>query len=500
MIKKLPSYPLHVFLLPIFFVLHVLNSYFGLIPGKAYATIGGYYLLLSAFLLIAGRFLLRSYSKAGIWTTGWLLAFYFFGSFHDFLKGLPIPRVFTSYAMLLSLMVIIFITLFFYLKKRTAPFSKAHQYLNLLFGILVLIELVQVAYKGVTGKQEANDYAHTQPPVLKTLPTQDGPAPDIFFIVFDEYTSSPALKKYYGYDNSQLDSTLRANRFYIASKSQSNYNSTPLSIASCFNMQYFNPSLEGDHVTTKKILQALYSLKKSQLPGLLAEKGYDIYNYGLCDLDQYPVYTSRTFARYETLPLYQETLWGRIERDIWWNTYKWNIPFLPSMRKRQFVKEGESSVAINRTNYRLTLAELNKQTSRPRFVFTHIMMPHAPFFLDENGQLNQNIAELANTFGTSLYLKQLTYCNKWIDSLAKAANQPFSRPRVVIIEGDHGFRDPGLTIREKQFMNLNALYFSDQDYVSLYDSLSPVNTFNAVFNKYFHTKLPLHKNSTFLLR
>jgi len=500
MIKKLRSFPLHVFLLPAFFILHVLNSYFGLIPGKAYATIGFYYFLLSTLLLLAGRFLLKSLSKAGIWTAGLLLVFYFFGSSHDWLKGLSLPGLFTAYSVLLTLFLIGSMVLFFYLKKHNGTFSKANEYLNLLFGILVLIEGVTIVYKTATGKQAENNYASTQTPVLNALPPQADQAPDIFFIVFDEYTSSLALKQYFRYDNSALDSSLLANHFFLAGKAQSNYNSTPLSIGSCFNMQYFNPSLEGDQVTTKKILQALYSLKKSQLPRLLSHKGYDIYNFGLCDLEHYPVYTSRTFARYETLPLYQETLWGRIERDIWWNTYKFGIPFLRKLRNNQFAGEGKNAIAINRTNFTATLAELKKQSSRPKFVFTHIMMPHAPFYLDENGQPYNSFSMAANAYDTALYLKQLAYSNKWIDSLAKAASQPFSRPRVVIIEGDHGFRDPAMAVREKQFRNLNAYYFSDKDYNALYDSISPINTFPVIFNKYFQTKLPLRKDSTFLLR
>lgn len=499
MIRILKSFPVHVFLIPAFFMLHVLNSYYGLIPGKAYATLGSYYFLLSVLLLITGKLILGSFSKAGVWTAMMLVVFYFFGSFHDFITGLSVPRLLSSYTVLLTILFMAGIAFTLYLKRHTGYFLRTHQYLNLLFAVLVSIEIGIVAYNMATGKQEENNYAHAQAPVLKSLPPQNSPAPDIFFIVFDEYASSLALKKYYNYDNTAADSLLRANRFYIATKSQSNYNSTPLSIGSCFNMQYFNQVPDGDKVTTKKILQALYSLKKSELPKLLAAKGYDIYNFGLCDLDHYPVHTSRAFAEYEILPLYQETLWGRIERDIWWNAYKFNIPVLHTLRRKQFAKEAQRSVARNFQNFSSTLAALKQQSSRPKFIFTHIMMPHAPFFLDEKGHYN-DLTLASDMYSQSLYLKQLAYCNKWIDSLAKAANRPFSRPRVVIIEGDHGFRDRRPGVREKQFMNLNAYYFSDNEYSMLYDSISPINTFRVISNKYFHTTLQPMKDSTILLK
>lgn len=496
MTKAIRQFPFHVFLLPAFFVLHILNNYFGLMPGKAYATVGGYYLLLSVLLLLGGRLLLGSYNKAGLWTTGLLIIFYFFGSFHDFLKSLSFPSLLTSYTLLLTSILIISIAYFFYLKRHKGTFSKVHQYLNILFVVFTLIEITSIIYNIITNKREQNNYAHAQPPVLNTLPEQEQAKPDIFFIVFDEYTSSLALKKYFNYNNSFIDSTLHANNFYIATKAQSNYNSTPLSIGSGFNMQYFDQPLEKDKTTTKSILQALYTLKKSHLPRLLAGKGYDIYNFGLCDLGHYPVHTTRTFAEYETLPLYQETLWGRIERDIWWNMFKYKIPILNKIRSRQYTQKSWQLVITNRTNFQLTLDELNKQSARPKFVFMHVMMPHAPFLLDENGNFNATGTDMYDTAG---YLQQLTWCNKWIDSLARAANQLFPRPRVVIIEGDHGFRDRKPAIREKQFMNLNAYYFSDKDHTTLYDSISPINTFKVISNKYFHTTLTLSPDSTILL-
>lgn len=492
------SYPLSVLLIPAFFLLHVLNNYYGLIPATAYVMAGGYYLLLSFLLLGAGRLLLGTWSKAGIWTAVLLIPFYFFGALHDGMKGIGLPAWVTSYTFLLILLTIGAAGLSIYLKRQPGPFRKAHRFLNLLFGILVLVETTQLTYAIATGREKENDYTASQPPVLTALPTPNGPAPDIFFIIFDEYTSSLALQQYFQYDNHLADSVLRANHFFVAARSQSNYNSTPLSIGSSLNLQYFNRPLENDVATTKKILQALHTLRKSRLPQWLAKKQYDVYNYGLCDFDNYPVHTSRTFEDYETLPLYQETLWGRIERDIWWHMYKINLPVLPGLRSRQIAREARKVIHRNEANFQSTLAALRQQSEKPKFVFAHFMLPHAPFFLDEKGQPNPP-ALAGDKYNPALYLKQLAYSNQWIDSLARAANHSWPRPRVVIIAGDHGFRDKSMAIRDKQFMNLNACYFSGGA-PALYDSISPINSFRVVCNQYFGTRLPLLKDSTILLR
>lgn len=500
MIKTLPPFPRHVFLLPAFFILHVLNSYYGLIPGNVYLTYSFYYCLLSGILLLTGRFITGSFSKGGMLTTGLLIIFYFFGACHDLLKSLA--GMLASYTIVLPIILLLVIAWTVYLRKHTGTFRKGHRYLNILFTLFLLLEIAQLAYNILTGKQKENNYAHRSTPVLKNLgQQQDREDPDIFFIVFDEYTSSLALQKYLNYNNTHVDSTLLKNNFYVASKAQSNYNSTPLSITSCFNMSYIDKPLEGTKPTAKEGLQAWHSLKMSLLPKLLSENNYEIYNFALSDLNDHPVSTSRYFTRSEILPLYQETLWGRIERDIWWNVFKLNIPVLHKKREREYTSEANAYIDRNLKNLRLTIHELNKQTARKKFVFTHIMMPHAPFYVNETGQLQEQQV-LTSVFDRSLYLKQLAYCNRWIDSLAKAANQSFSRPRVVIIEGDHGFRDANtLTgIREKQFMNLNAYYFSDKDYRLLYDSISPVNSFKVVLNKYFQAAIPLSKDSTILLQ
>jgi hypothetical protein len=62
---------------------------------------------------------------------------------------------------------------------------------------------------------------------------------------------------------------------------------------------------------------------------------------------------------------------------------------------------------------------------------------------------------------------------------------------VIIVEGDHGFRYYTKPGQEFMYQNMNAVYFPDKDYRTLYDSLSPVNTFRIVLNKYFKAGYPM---------
>jgi hypothetical protein len=62
--------------------------------------------------------------------------------------------------------------------------------------------------------------------------------------------------------------------------------------------------------------------------------------------------------------------------------------------------------------------------------------------------------------------------------------------KIVVVEGDHGFRDYGEPYKtNRYFDNLNAIYFYDKNYSALYDSMTPVNTFRVILNQYFNEKL-----------
>jgi len=76
-----------------------------------------------------------------------------------------------------------------------------------------------------------------------------------------------------------------------------------------------------------------------------------------------------------------------------------------------------------------------------------------------------------------------------------------ARKKIVIIEGDHGYRE--YLQRSKMpeiFRNLNAYWFPDKNYSTLYDGISPVNTFRVVFNQYFHKYFPLLPDSSVYIK
>jgi hypothetical protein len=500
--QQLKIFPFHFILLPIFFVWHACNEYFGLFPIKYPLQFGAWYVLLALVLFFAGLLLFRNIIKAGCLASFLLVIFFFWGSFHDFIRRIRLPHFMISNAVLLPLILVIIIVLIIYYKKKKTTPLRTNRFLNLLFALFLLMEMAISGYKMALAEGVKNNLFYvnlTTAPRLAQVP--DSLKPDIFLFVFDEYASSISLKDYMAFDNSRIDSSLSQHHFYISRRSMSNYNSTPHSLGSMLGLDYFDMPLEGSKSSAKDLLKARYTFENSLLPRLLKAQGYTVRNHGLLDLKDHPAPHIVLFENDIAAALYDETLIARIEKEVAWN---WNIPFLQSARKKKIEVHFEEQVMTTLSNLREGIQELRTPAKQPRFVLAHVLLPHEPYFFDRNGkrrevQLSDNDPHIRD----SLYLDQLRFANTWIDSIAQAANKPSDRPRIVIIEGDHGRRDDPVTgisyIRNKQFMNLNACYFSDQNYSMLYDSISPVNSFRVVLNKYFQTNLPILKDSTIVL-
>lgn len=488
-------FPYHIFLLPLFFVWKIWNDNFALIPAGHWIKAFLVFVALSVFVFFTGKLLFKDKIKAGCWAMGLLLIFFFWGAIHDFFRMLPLPAFLTSYKFLLLLVLIAIILLFARLKKGRPPI-RLNNFLILLFILFIAFEGFTTVFGFIRKDHLKTDLAYYNKPLDITI--NDGSIkPDIFFIVFDEYASTAALKKYLRFDNSGLDSLLVKNNFYIANNSKSNYDITPVSTASTLNLQYFNYPLEGRRSTAEDFLKYQHSVKKSVLPQLLAKHGYTIINNSVCHLADAAAPYEPYFDRYFDMVLYGETLWERVLKDLGWH--------IPGLKNWSLIKRErqDQSIAIHKDNFTALLKELKSQSAKPKFVFAHFMLPHTPYYVDRNGKKRTLTPLDASVFNDTLYLDQLHYTNTLIDSLITAANMSFQRPRSVIIEGDHGKRKlnvaPGLIVRERQFMNLNTYFFSDKDYSLLYDSISPVNSFRVVMNKYFRTNLPLLKDSSILL-
>ena len=101
------------------------------------------------------------------------------------------------------------------------------------------------------------------------------------------------------------------------------------------------------------------------------------------------------------------------------------------------------------------------QSTEPKFVYAHFMMPHFPYLLDSNGKLNQLNSLVTEDWSSKKeYLGYLQYSNKRFLELIDHILKQKTRPSLILFMSDHGFRYLENTPANEhyQFMNISAVH------------------------------------------
>ena len=492
---------LFIFFLPLFFILHGINENFGLIPTHVVFRLSTYYFIITLGIIGLSLLLLRQAATSAVFSFYLLSVFFLFGAFHDFLKSVIKNKFIVSYTFLLPLIFVATVIFFISLKKRKKIGADSMRYFYYLVVIFAVLEIGVLVKNIIANRSSDNNLRSKTDAVNLTSACLDKEKPDIFFVVFDSYPSSKSLKEDFNYDNGEIDSLLKDNHFYVSSLSHSNYNMTAFSLCSTLNLDYLEKGVEGKTVSIKRAMEAMETLKSNALINFLKQQGYTIENFGCFNFDGMPSQTKPFFSDWYYSQIDDQTLYSRIKRDIGWNFTLKNI-FTGAFRVPKNYKT-EKAYHLYRNNYNLNglIKGLSVSTKTPRFIYTHLILPHSPFFLDSSGKEVSDTALLMGKIKTKDgFLNQVKYANTLLKKIIPLIAKPSTRARVVIIEGDHGFREFGPEVPiNKIFMNLNAYYFSDGDYRRLYNGISPVNSFRVVLDKYFCQSLPVRIDSSVYL-
>jgi hypothetical protein len=80
------------------------------------------------------------------------------------------------------------------------------------------------------------------------------------------------------------------------------------------------------------------------------------------------------------------------------------------------------------------------------------------------------------------------------------------KPPIIILQSDHGpsslidTENPDKSNHFERMSILNAYHFPGPNPPAVYDSISPVNTFRLIFNRYFETQYPLLPDRSYYSR
>ncbi|MEX2209442.1 MAG: hypothetical protein WD603_00630 [Patescibacteria group bacterium] len=335
-------------------------------------------------------------------------------------------------------------------------------------------------------------------------------APDIYYLVFDRYGGQIGLSESYGFSNGPFVRSLEDRGFFVADASFANYPITASSLASSLNGGLLETTGRVDDVRSRQEFYPL--IKRPEAGRFLQEHGYQHLHVGSW------WGPSQTIASADQN---YETAWrfgpdaAHIHASHLASVYLVGTMLVDLQEKAfgPFQVENQHGTVFNRQFATLeALAARAGEAGAPRLVTGHILMPHPPFAFDAQGR-----TEIDRSKGARQnFLDQLAYTNTRIEQTVDAilAAYPADRKPVIVLTADegeypyvggYGVDDTDVNLREKSNI-LNAFYFPSGDYAdrdrsdSPYDTMTAVNNFRVIFNRFFDAGLPLQPDRIFTVR
>lgn len=479
---------LFVLLLPVTWVLHGYYNNYGLIPTKDAVVLTLFYCGLGFMLTVIFWLFYKNILKAALLTFFILSLQFYFGTAHDFLKEYFSGIFISKYTFLLLFIIAAIIFISVYLARSKKNFYRVTLYLNTLMIFLIVTDIFLLAIKNRNTPQTKIKFNE------ELKPCYNCDKPDIYLIVADGYPGYRQLKDLFNFDNSKFENALRERDFYIVDSSISNYNFTQYSIASMLSMNYLKAIT---HINSSKtdIKISRNVIKNSPVVAYLINEGYRFYNYSIFDFEGEPSITTPTFLPRKLEPITRHTLSFRIMKDLGYHlvtTFK--IKFIAN-------KILTADLENNQKIYAATQDAIHKESDKPKLVYTHLMMPHHPFYYDSNGKrLPLELLKENFYYNKEARISYLKYTNKELLKLIDEILMASKQKPVIFLLGDHGIREFSEQVDPHyQFMNLNAILLPDKEYNELYKGMSNVNLFRFFLNKKFQQNLPFLPDSTILI-
>jgi hypothetical protein len=323
----------------------------------------------------------------------------------------------------------------------------------------------------------------------KLLPAQNtGPNPNIYYIILDAYSGFDVLKKYYDYNNDDFARYLTDKGFYVARKSRCNYPVTILSLSSSLNMEYI-PSWQNVLTSKHLSLKQYNKTRESKVAAILLQHGYTYLPIGY-------MFFQEGFGKKKNIVSvisYPET------RYLWFNQLTLT-PFESLLTSwTSFPRERQRRHIL----FELNLLDKSADYPGPKFVFAHITCPHPPYVFHRDGSFFNDIVPGADTmskkeiitFRKNRYVEQLVFVTQRIKQIIDHILIK-DTSAIIILQSDHGawlidtLKQPHDYANDSNFIAqrmpiLNAYRVPGETIKSLYDSISPINSFRIVFDKLF---------------
>ena len=400
----------------------------------------------SIIIWIVIRKIIKNGNKAALITGVGVVFFFYFGYVQDALKGILVSNIpVNKTSILVPISIIIFIILTIYFIKSKNNFESIIKIANVVSITLILVVCVQFIIPGASAEK-----------------------PNVYHIILDEYTDNEILTKKFGYNNEKFLEFLNNNGFYMHDKLFSTFGSTVKELNVILNMEY-----------PKKIRwmsEDYESLNNNKVMSIFSNQDYSVI---------------------ETNSMMRWKNFSDVDTKLCYDTNFINSEFLDQVLGKSIIRYflEKYQQDTRRDTIRCTFNVLNEitlKTDGPKYVFSHVYVPHPPFLFGPNGENvipdRREISGLQSWENPQGYVNQLIYATNEITVVIKniVKNDPNA---IIIVQGDTGTLT-GTDISKKTMKEIyqahSILYAVRIPDVEDSDYMIPVNTYRIIFNNYFN--------------
>jgi hypothetical protein len=403
--------------------------------------------------------ILKDKAKAGIVTIAFSFLFFNYGNAWEevnyLAKGLGVGMI--GHWVLIPVSLVIWGLISWYIYRSQKKFAVTTIFLNVTAICLILINLFNIAYFKIN-RAKISGNAATLSQTHLSVPAGNS-RPDVYFIILDEYAGFEGIKKLYHYNNDAFAAQLEKRGFYVARQGRANANMTEKCLAATLNMRLVK---EGD---------APYPMIKNSLVAQIFKKlGYQIIIF--------PINSEAVFTNSDKVYEFTEL---------------WDLSLLKTTMLRFIadnIIESKDYGRYFRERILFIFDTLKRlpQEKGPKFVYAHILCPHAPFVFDKQGE-KTDPANYFNFSNRKYYLEQHMYMTQKALEVVDVIMAKSKMPPIIILQSDHGQR--GNTGKDRIPVGdlwkdiLNTYYMPGMGNKGLFPAFLPVNTFRLIFANYF---------------
>lgn len=432
-------------------------------------------LLSAAFSIVlfgSLRLIVRSWFRAAMLVSLLLILFFSYGHVYSLLKNTIVLGFFPGrHRYFFPVWVGLAGLCVWMAARKQADFSPMTPALNVVSVLLLFFPLFQITQIEMKNSRQPSIMGTNVSPSVTMNPGDV--YPDIYYIILDAYGRADILEELYDYDNSPFLDALAERGFYVAHCSQSNYPYTSQSLGSSLNLDYLDKFITTDYDNVYKLI------RRNVVRQFLETRGYKIVAFE----------TGFRWTQWEDADFYFDYKPGISALN------NFEFLFLQTTLMRfpmDYVISTTAPVTYEAIHYRRihyvldTLKNLQEFVVSPKFVFVHLAIPHPPYVFGPDGELvPQPSDESGKIVG---YRNAVNSINGEILGVIDRIMSTSRTQPVIIIQGDHG---PFLYSEPYQHMAILNAYYLPGHEISLYPSITPVNTFRIVFNAYFGQEYPL---------